>query len=86
LSGRPPFRGKSKEEILHNIMTKPVSFGHKNWEKISPEAKMFVKACLNCDPKKRPTAQQLINDNWIQSNLADIEVSEDKMLNISENL
>jgi len=31
LSGRPPFKGKNKAEILYYIQNFPISFEHKNW-------------------------------------------------------
>jgi calcium-dependent protein kinase len=35
LSGRPPFNGKNKQEILYHIENFPLSFEHKNWQKVS---------------------------------------------------
>merc|ERR1719388_245833 len=46
LSGQYPFRGKTKEELLHNIRREPVSFRDKRWKKISKEAKTLLAALL----------------------------------------
>lgn len=43
LSGRPPFRGKTKHEIFRSILQHDLSFDHQIWEKISVEAKDFIK-------------------------------------------
>jgi serine/threonine protein kinase len=66
LSGRPPFRGNNKYEILESTK-KPLSFEHPNWRKISQEAKNFVSSSLSTDPKKRPTALELLEHPWMKS-------------------
>lgn len=38
LTGRPPFSGKSKEEIFLQVSTKAVSYSDPIWQKISHEA------------------------------------------------
>jgi serine/threonine protein kinase len=46
LSGRPPFRGKSKQEIFKNIQTSELAFDHEIWKKVSDEAKDFIRLAL----------------------------------------
>jgi len=49
LSGRPPFKGKNKAEILYYIQNFPISFEHKNWQKVSKLGIDFVKKALTVD-------------------------------------
>jgi len=35
------------------------------WEKVSPEAKDFIKKCLEKDYKKRPSALQCLQHEWL---------------------
>lgn len=46
LSGKSPFSGKRKEEILRSIETKGLSFSDPLWLKISQPAKDFISSCL----------------------------------------
>lgn len=46
LSGKPPFHGKKKEEILRSIQKHGVSFADPLWQKISQPAKDFILSCL----------------------------------------
>lgn len=65
LSGRPPYKGKSKQEIFANVKGSPLSFEHKIWQNVSEEAKFFVKSALQLAPANRPTALQLLENVWI---------------------
>ena len=65
LSGRPPFRGKAKPEIFASITTGPLAFDVPIWERISSEAKDFIKRALCKDRNKRPNANELLNHPWI---------------------
>ena len=46
LSGRPPFKGRSKAEMFKSITSSELVFDHKIWESISPEAKDFISMAL----------------------------------------
>lgn len=43
-----------------SIFCDKVDFKRKSWDGISTEAKEFVSALLNKDPRKRPTAKQVL--------------------------
>ena len=49
LSGRPPFFGKSKQEIYKAIVNKKPDFG-RVLDSLSPEAIQFTMKCLKKDP------------------------------------
>jgi calcium-dependent protein kinase len=57
LSGRPPFKGKSKAEMFKAITTDELTFDEKHWRNISPEAKDFIRKALVKDSKSRADAK-----------------------------
>ena len=65
LSGKPPFKGKSKDEVFVEITSKNINFNLDAWRNISREAKNFVRKMLIRDPKERASAQQLLEDEFI---------------------
>jgi calcium-dependent protein kinase len=67
LCGHPPFYGKSEAEILGKISRGVFNFSGKEWTAVSKEAKMLIQKMLSKDLLKRPTAQEVWNDNWIQA-------------------
>ena len=56
LSGRPPFRGKAKQEIFNSIENSPLKFDHPIWDRLTKESKDFIKLALEKDYTKRPNA------------------------------
>ena len=59
LCGFPPF-GSLKE-----IGRVPLQFPDTEWAEISPEAIALVKRLLNPVPSERPTAAELLSDDWV---------------------
>ena len=60
LSGKPPFKGKSKEEIFAQITTKNISYSGDVWKNTSKEAKAFCRKMLIRDSKQRVDADTLL--------------------------
>lgn len=50
LSGKPPFKGRSKDEVFVEITTKNISYSSDLWKKTSKEAKNFIRKMLIRDP------------------------------------
>lgn len=46
LSGRPPFKGRSKAEMFKSIINDPLSFDNRVWTHISKDAKDFITKAL----------------------------------------
>lgn len=65
LSGELPFGGKDDDELIHKIRTEPLQWSAPCWEFISQEAKDFIKQCLEKDPTKRPSAEELLTNDWM---------------------
>ena len=67
LSGRPPFSGKTDQEIYDKIQNSKVSFTHsKIWNFVSEDAKEFIKTLLIKDKDKRPSAEQASEHPWLK--------------------
>jgi serine/threonine protein kinase len=64
LCGRFPFWGKSDIEYLASLRRGPDMTGDE-WSRVSAEGKTFVKALLELDPRRRPSAAQALNLPWM---------------------
>jgi len=84
LSGQYPFRGKTKDELLHAIRREPVSFKDKRWKKISKEAKTLIAELLRKKPETRCEVIEALEHPWMQQ---DINLpTEDIMQDILESM
>jgi len=64
LCGYPPFNADNDNEILEKISTGEFDFPEEEWGDISQEAKQLIKKMLQKDPKKRPSAMEILRDLW----------------------
>lgn len=65
LSGKPPFKGRTKDDVFVEITTKNINYAGETWKNISKEAKNFIRRMLIRDPKQRATAEDLLKDDFI---------------------
>mmetsp|Transcript_7697 Transcript_7697/g.15072 ORF Transcript_7697/g.15072 Transcript_7697/m.15072 type:complete len:598 (-) Transcript_7697:661-2454(-) len=76
LCGRPPFLKSTDQETLKLIKSKPkVKFGGDRWAQVSQSAKNAIKAMLEVDPDKRPTATEVLQMPWLKEQVAETEIS-----------
>ena len=68
LSGVPPFFGDSERAIFQSIIKAKPDFSSDPWPSISEPAKDCVKRMLVVDPKKRATADQILQHEWMKAN------------------
>nr|AAF21062.1 calcium-dependent protein kinase [Dunaliella tertiolecta] len=68
LCGFPPFHGDSEKKIFEAIISKSVDFNTQPWPRISAPAKDCVKRMLQRDPKKRATANEIMQHDWMREN------------------
>jgi calcium-dependent protein kinase len=68
LCGYPPFYGDSDTEIFDSVRTGRFDFPSPEWDDISAEAKQFVTYMLQKEAKKRPTAAEAMQHEWITKN------------------
>ncbi|KRX04195.1 Protein kinase-like domain [Pseudocohnilembus persalinus] len=69
--GRPPYSDlvKNKEDLL-NVMYQKIANGIKPTypQDISDSCRTFLDACLQLEPEKRPSAEELLEFEWIVQN------------------
>lgn len=63
LTGKGPFEGATREMTFENIRKGEFDFPQEI--SISEEAKDFIKTILQADPRKRPTAKELLNHPFL---------------------
>lgn len=68
LCGYPPFHGDNEKKIFEQVVSKPVDFQSDPWPKISDPAKDCVRRMLTRDPKRRASAQQILQHEWMKEN------------------
>ncbi|KAK1273144.1 Calcium-dependent protein kinase 33 [Acorus gramineus] len=70
LSGVPPFWGETEKEIFDAILEGKIDFTSDPWPSVSDSAKHLVQKMLTYDPKKRITADQVLEHPWIKGRQA----------------
>ncbi|KAJ9551293.1 hypothetical protein OSB04_015338 [Centaurea solstitialis] len=70
LTGVPPFYGEKEKEIFDAILNaeKVLDMDSHPWPSISNNARELVRKMLSVDPKKRPTASDVLKDKWMVEN------------------
>ena len=86
LSGQPPFKGSSNNEIFNKILRAEVDCSGSKWQSISQEAHDFVKLCLNKNADKRPSAIEALEQPWFKSLLDEVHSDKNIDIKILENL
>ncbi|XP_059628519.1 calcium-dependent protein kinase 1-like [Cornus florida] len=66
LSGVPPFWAESEQGIFEEVLHGNLDFSSDPWPSISESAKDLVRRMLVRDPKKRPTAHEVLCHPWVQ--------------------
>lgn len=67
LCGVPPFWAESEQGVALAILRGVLDFKREPWPQISESAKSLVRQMLEPDPRKRLTAQQVLEHSWIQN-------------------
>ncbi|KZT67673.1 Pkinase-domain-containing protein [Daedalea quercina L-15889] len=73
LCGYSPFRSDDMTELIRETTAARIEFHERYWGNISSEAKDFIRALLNPDPHKRPTAEEALKHKWLTSHSASTE-------------
>lgn len=64
LTARPPFIGSDENEKKINIINENFNISDPPFDTISRECKDLLKLLLKSDPKKRPSAEEVLNHPW----------------------
>ncbi|KAH7512471.1 calcium-dependent protein kinase 32 [Ziziphus jujuba] len=67
LCGVPPFWAETEQGVAQAIIRSVVDFKRDPWPKVSDNAKDLVKKMLDPDPKRRLTAQEVLDHPWLQN-------------------
>ncbi|CAL5441382.1 unnamed protein product [Camellia sinensis] len=67
LCGVPPFWAETEQGVALAILRGVLDFKREPWPQISDSAKSLVRQMLEPDPRKRLTAQQVLEHPWIQN-------------------
>ncbi|KAE8661211.1 Calcium-dependent protein kinase 32 [Hibiscus syriacus] len=67
LCGVPPFWAETEQGVAQAIIRSVIDFRRDPWPKVSENAKDLVRKMLNPDPKRRLTAQEVLDHPWLQN-------------------
>ncbi|VVA32981.1 PREDICTED: calcium-dependent [Prunus dulcis] len=67
LCGVPPFWAETEQGVAQAIIRSVIDFKRDPWPRVSDNAKDLVKKMLDPDPKRRLTAQEVLDHPWIQN-------------------
>lgn len=67
LCGVPPFWAETEQGVAVAILRGVIDFKREPWSQISDGAKSLVRQMLEPDPKKRLTAQEVLEHPWLQN-------------------
>ncbi|PCH33213.1 Pkinase-domain-containing protein [Wolfiporia cocos MD-104 SS10] len=71
LCGYSPFRSDDMAELIRETTAGRVEFHERYWASVSAEAKDFIRALLNPDPAKRPSAEEALGHHTRSGSLVD---------------
>eukprot|EP00930_Biecheleria_cincta_P096346 TRINITY_DN88210_c0_g1_i1.p1 TRINITY_DN88210_c0_g1~~TRINITY_DN88210_c0_g1_i1.p1 ORF type:complete len:693 (+),score=154.77 TRINITY_DN88210_c0_g1_i1:244-2079(+) len=72
LSGKYPFNGKTKDELLHKIRREPCSFAHSVWKKISKDGKTMLSELLRKKAEQRTSVGEALMHPWLAKKTANL--------------
>ena len=64
MRGRLPFDGKSKDEIIHQVIYDEPDYTNKSFLRLSKNCQAVIKGLLNKDPDLRFSAEDLMHHPW----------------------
>ncbi|KAF6174514.1 hypothetical protein GIB67_004708 [Kingdonia uniflora] len=67
LCGVPPFWDETEQGVAQAIIRGVIDFRRDPWPLVSESAKSLVRKMLQSDPRKRLTAQQVLEHPWLQN-------------------
>jgi len=67
LCSEMPFSGRKRRHVIDKIMRCNYAFSGSRWGGVSVHAKEFVKGLIEMDPKKRLSADQALESQWLKS-------------------
>eukprot|EP00928_Gymnodinium_smaydae_P095469 TRINITY_DN8222_c0_g1_i1.p1 TRINITY_DN8222_c0_g1~~TRINITY_DN8222_c0_g1_i1.p1 ORF type:complete len:399 (+),score=133.59 TRINITY_DN8222_c0_g1_i1:92-1198(+) len=71
MSGYPPFYGDDDKKILKMVRAGDVDFPSPDWDGIQSKTKKFILSMLTKDYTKRPSFDELLENEWIKQQNSD---------------
>lgn len=65
IAGKSPFRGKTQDETMSNILDAQLGFQEPIWSDISPRCKAFIKSLVREEPEDRCSAIEALEHPWL---------------------
>ncbi|KAL9709429.1 Calmodulin-dependent protein kinase cmk2 [Leucoagaricus gongylophorus] len=69
LCGYSPFRADNPITLAQQNTAAKIEFQSRYWNKVSEQAKTFIRRLATVDPSHRPTAQEALQDPWLTREL-----------------
>lgn len=66
LCGKPPFKGKTDQQIMSSILNDEPSFQEIQWKNIPDDLKDLIRKILIKDPSNRITLKEIFQHPWYQ--------------------
>jgi calcium-dependent protein kinase len=79
LSSSLPFYGKERISVVHKILKNNYKFKGRRWEKVSSQAKTFIKDILVSNPDKRVDAESALGFAWLNQRSTAATTEEEDM-------
>ena len=70
LCGYSPFRSESLQDLIDECKNGRIVFHERYWKDVSKDAKEFITALLQPDPRRRPTSQEALRHVWLSGDTA----------------
>ena len=65
LCGYSPFKAKTEKELKSKVCNSPLEFPKAEWDGITDEAKDLISKMLNKNYKRRISANEALNHEWV---------------------
>ena len=78
--------GSDEKSIKAKILHSKLSFPTKDFRNVSADAINFIKSLLNYDPLQRPSAEEALNNDWLNmdKNNSNIDLNQEIITNLSK--
>lgn len=70
LCGYSPFRSENLSDLVEECRSGKIMFHERYWKDVSKDAKIFILAMLQVDPRKRATSKQALQHVWLKGETA----------------
>lgn len=70
LCGYSPFRSENLQDLVDECRSGKIIFHERYWKDVSKDAKAFILALLQVDPKRRATSKEALEHTWLKGETA----------------